>query len=297
MKCPKCAYLGFDTGDRCRNCGYDFSLMAAPPADAVGELPLRTDTESGQAAAASLADATLGFEPAVPPTSFRGEPALPLFGRSATGEDEPLIKVPAQPRRPLSVRRTPETPRSRPAPKAVTSRREGPELDFADAPAAPPSRPPSPVPVGREPSPATVAPETSGAGLRVLAAVVDHAILLTIDVTVVYLSLRVVSLTMDEWAALPMLPMLVFLGLVKLAYFTAFTYVGGQTIGKMATGIRVVGEDYRALDAPHALHRALAGAVSFLTLGAGFIPAVLGPDRRALHDRLAHTRVVVVPGA
>src|SRR5262245_61429344 len=29
MKCPKCDYLGFETGDRCRNCGYDFSLLAA----------------------------------------------------------------------------------------------------------------------------------------------------------------------------------------------------------------------------------------------------------------------------
>ena len=38
MKCPKCGYLGFETTDRCRNCGYDFSL-AAPLAAA--ELPLR----------------------------------------------------------------------------------------------------------------------------------------------------------------------------------------------------------------------------------------------------------------
>ncbi|MGH9383029.1 MAG: hypothetical protein ACRD2N_01870, partial [Vicinamibacterales bacterium] len=33
MKCPKCGYLGFETGDRCRNCGYDFSLTT-PPSDA-----------------------------------------------------------------------------------------------------------------------------------------------------------------------------------------------------------------------------------------------------------------------
>ena len=26
MKCPKCGYLGFETTERCRNCGYDFSL-------------------------------------------------------------------------------------------------------------------------------------------------------------------------------------------------------------------------------------------------------------------------------
>src|SRR5678810_639629 len=33
MKCPKCHYLGFETGDRCRNCGYDFSLLAGPSDD------------------------------------------------------------------------------------------------------------------------------------------------------------------------------------------------------------------------------------------------------------------------
>ena len=35
MKCPKCLYIGFETGDRCKNCGYDFSLLAQaddPPA-------------------------------------------------------------------------------------------------------------------------------------------------------------------------------------------------------------------------------------------------------------------------
>ncbi len=26
MKCPKCGYIGFEQTDRCRNCGYDFSL-------------------------------------------------------------------------------------------------------------------------------------------------------------------------------------------------------------------------------------------------------------------------------
>jgi hypothetical protein len=32
--------------------------------------------------------------------------------------------------------------------------------------------------------------------------------------------------------------------------------------------------------------------VSALPLGAGFLPAVISADRLALHDRLAHTRVV-----
>jgi hypothetical protein len=42
MKCPKCQYLGFDTGDRCRNCGYDFSLLTTAEPDPAGDLPLRS---------------------------------------------------------------------------------------------------------------------------------------------------------------------------------------------------------------------------------------------------------------
>src|SRR4051812_19496277 len=45
MKCPKCSYLGFDTGDRCRNCGYDFSLVSHPssdPADVAADQKLST---------------------------------------------------------------------------------------------------------------------------------------------------------------------------------------------------------------------------------------------------------------
>ena len=42
MKCPKCGYLGFEDVDRCRNCGYDFSLLSAT---ALPELPLRGDRD------------------------------------------------------------------------------------------------------------------------------------------------------------------------------------------------------------------------------------------------------------
>jgi len=316
MKCPKCAYLGFDTGERCRNCGYDFSLI--PTEDPAGELSLRADDDAGPAPAwldaldhglgqvaavtvsppaapvvpqASVAATALHLEPTLPPPSFRGEPALPLFGASHGGDDEPLIKVPAAPR-PLSVRRTPDTPRLRAVLKAIERvHQPEPELDF----------------VG-EPAPATVTPlrqeralpghlEASGVARRLLAVVIDHAILFAIDAAVLYLTLRIAQLTMGDWRALPILPMLTFLGLLKLSYFIAFTCVGGQTIGKMAASIRVVGDDDQPLDAPHAIHRALAGAVSFLILGAGFVPALVASDRRALHDRLAHTRVVTLPAA
>ena len=40
MKCPKCGYLGFEHVERCRNCGYDFSL-SSPASQSVPDLPLR----------------------------------------------------------------------------------------------------------------------------------------------------------------------------------------------------------------------------------------------------------------
>ena len=40
MKCPKCNYLGFETGDRCRHCGYNFSLIPDESAHGDAELTL-----------------------------------------------------------------------------------------------------------------------------------------------------------------------------------------------------------------------------------------------------------------
>lgn len=45
MKCPKCGYLGFETSERCRNCGYDFSL--AVEVSPAAEVPLRSSDDGG----------------------------------------------------------------------------------------------------------------------------------------------------------------------------------------------------------------------------------------------------------
>lgn len=136
------------------------------------------------------------------------------------------------------------------------------------------------------------APAVSGAARRLAAAVVDHAILAAIDLTVVYFTLKIATLTLADWRQLSIVPLFVFLLFLKFAYFAAFTAVGGQTIGKMGSGIRVVTDDGSLLDISRALRRSLAGAISLATLGAAFAPALLGSDGLALHDRLARTRVV-----
>ena len=139
--------------------------------------------------------------------------------------------------------------------------------------------------------------ETSGAGPRAAAAAIDHVILSAVDLTVLYLTLRMSGLSMAEWQALPPAPLVTFLFLVKIAYFCAFTAVGGQTIGKMAAHIRVVTDEGDAVDVACAVQRTMAAAVSTLAFGLGFVPALIGAERRALHDRVAHTRVVVLRSA
>jgi uncharacterized RDD family membrane protein YckC len=91
---------------------------------------------------------------------------------------------------------------------------------------------------------------------------------------------------------LPLLPLAAFFLLLNGGYFVAFTAVGGQSIGKMALGIKVIGEHAGAVPIAQASLRTIAYIASALPLGAGFLTGVIRADRLALHDRLAHTRVV-----
>lgn len=302
MKCPKCDYLGYETGDRCRNCGYDFSLMtsSAPEPDfdlRLADPPVATPdawlkeldhdlaTLDESVASTLAADAAMVDDPIAPIAPAIEEkplrftlPSLPLF-TGADDDDAPLVKLPAAPRAPLAVRRTPENPRLRSLSKAVRKEPE-PELQFDDTPAP------------RDAAPASVASGLGAPSARLLAALVDNLILGVVDVTVLYFTLKVAALSPSDWQLIPIAPMVAFLLLVKCMYFAAFTAVGGQTIGKMGSGIRVVADDGSSLDPTRALRRSLAGVLSLATLGAAFLPAILGEDRRAIHDRVAGTRVV-----
>lgn len=310
MKCPKCNYLGFETGDRCKNCGYDFSLIdLSPPDDVDVDLTLalpatytptttpswaeEVDRALGAAALASAepeppapAPAPIAAPMAAAVTAPAPTAALPLFTPAGDVDDEPLIKLPAAPRPPLAVRKTPDIPRLRAVPKLAQRVSAEPALEFVEepvdkeeAPAAAPSRV-SAIPVAGPPS------------ARLAAAAIDHAILASIDAAVIYLTLRMAALTIGDWPLLPLAPLGTFLLLLKASYFGAFTAIGGQTIGKMAMGIRVVTDEGEPVDAACAIRRTLAGTVSTVVLGLGFVPALIGPGGRALHDYLAHTRVV-----
>jgi uncharacterized RDD family membrane protein YckC len=326
VKCPKCNYLGFETGDRCRNCGYDFSLMAdAGPERIEIDLDLRTDDLPAandwlaaieqpaidQASAPRPPEAAPAPEPEPALGPVRSAPAdveeLPLFTPPDDGGEEPLIRLPPTPRPPLAVRRTPDTPRLRAVLPRHVDPGPTPPLQFEGEGAAP-SEP-------RE-TPASITPPIvvrkrvsrvwteSGRGTavsapraRATAAAIDHLMLGGIDLAVLYFTLRMAGLPMEAWSVLPPAPLVAFLLFIKLSYFCAFTAVGGQTIGKMAARIRVVSADDRPVDAALALRRTLAGLLSAALFGLGFLPALVGGDRRALHDRVARTRVIALPSA
>jgi uncharacterized RDD family membrane protein YckC len=129
-----------------------------------------------------------------------------------------------------------------------------------------------------------------------MGAAIDLLLLGAIDATVVYLTLRLCDLRFSDWGELPIVPLATFLALLNGGYMAAFTAAGGQSIGKMAAGTRVVsaedGASTTGVPLGQSIVRAAAYAVSVLPAGLGFLPALFGEDRRALHDRLAQTRVV-----
>ncbi len=319
MKCPKCGYLGFETTDRCRNCGYDFSLAVPAPST---ELPLRAPDPDGP-----LAELTLAPAPpdpgAVDPMSLvlAGESDL-LPGEPATPpvKDEPPIVEPA-PRTPASLREYPgegagararrpeDLPLFAPPPAGnpLAVRRATAEPARARRTTTRPLRsetPPLPLIVEKPPDTAERAraeqtvrppePVMAGAAARIAAALIDISILLAIDAAVAWLTLRIAGLdaTFEALATLRLVPMVAFFLLLAFLYVAGFTLGGGQTIGKMILGIRVIGDDGRGVDASGAVVRAAGCLLAVLTFGLLFLPALLSMDRRAPYDRVAGTRVI-----
>jgi uncharacterized RDD family membrane protein YckC len=327
MKCPKCGYLGFEDVERCRNCGYDFSLSVGVP---LPELTIRRDTRAlTPIDDLSLIDSSVPAEPrlgghdmsidldrvlgapdpppsAAPPPRREGGAAaasavrsgaeraasaveLPLFGPPIP-DDEPLITRASPPRAPLAVRRsTPDVPRVR----AETPRPASFDLVLEDLPRTPTLSPADRVALDEWPAERDeTAPADAAVGARLVAVLIDLVILAVIDAAVIYFTMQICGLTMADVGILPKGPLIAFLFVQNGGYLVAFT-AGGQTLGKMAAGIRVVPAD---ADAPLDLGRAFLRTSMWVLLavpaGLGFVSTVVSRDHRGLHDRFAGTRVV-----
>jgi uncharacterized RDD family membrane protein YckC len=317
MKCPKCGYLGFEDVQRCRNCGYDFSLSptsATPTPDlsirrddhtptplddlvlvdsATAPLPPRmTDIAADVDRTLAAADRPVavpargGARPAGAGTRDVNAPLeLPLFG-PPVADDQPLITRPSPPRAPLAVRRsTPDGPRLR----AETLRT--PALDLSnDVSAADESSNAVRSAVAAWSTGATI--RDAPVAARLVAVVIDVLILAIIDAVVVYFTVQICGITLGDLGVLPKGPLVAFLFVQNGGYLVTFT-AGGQTLGKMAAGIRVVpSESTATLDLGRAFLRTVMWVILAVPAGLGFVFAVVSRDHRGLHDRFAGTRVV-----
>jgi len=225
-------------------------------------------------------EATATVEESEPaPVAASDDSALPF-------DDGPIMAPPAA-RPPLAVRRsTPDVPRNRPR----TTRPVRPVSLDLDAITDPKSSEASRA------ASDTVASlmEMPSLGARVGAGLIDLLLLIGIDAVVLYLTLRVTGLqnTLEDLLVLPPVPLVGFLAMLGFGYVAAFTVAGGQTIGKMALSLRVIGDDGRPVDAAGGMLRAAGCMLVPITLGLSYLPALFTSDHRALHDRLAGTRVV-----
>jgi uncharacterized RDD family membrane protein YckC len=315
MKCPKCGYLGFEHVERCRNCGYEFFLSEA--AAPLPDLAIRHDSpaftplddltlsepspRAGRGRFLDEVDADLDriigapAAPAAPPrppapASAVGEPSL--FGPPLTG-DVPLITKASPPRTPLAVRRaTPDTPRLR-AESVRTASLDLPlDLDLPDTGGRLALSPPERVSI--EPAARLDPQQADAAGVfaRMAAAAIDAIILAVVDIVVVYFTLQICGVGLADLSVVPKVPLLAFLLVQNGGYLVVFT-AGGQTLGKMAAGIKVVpAEPDDALDLGRAFLRTLVWLVLAVPAGLGFLSAIFSRDHRGLHDRFAGTRVV-----
>jgi len=331
MKCPKCGYLGFETTDRCRNCQYDFSLapFSTEPeltlqntskSESSNDFdlpPIKRQSDRLSTSALDLdrlfGDADTQMESTADPVARAPEPTIALVDEDANTaevfelpkeepvttsavpetsgdesalpfDDGPIVPPPAA-RPPLSVRRsTPDVPRNRP--RTTRTARPDSILNLESV---------STSSIARDTS-ETIRSllESPSLGVRMTAGLIDLALLVGIDAAILYLTLKVTGLqsTLEDLRVLPPVPFVGFLALLAFGYVAAFTVAGGQTIGKMVLSLRVIGDDGRPIDAAGGMLRALGCMLVPATLGLSYLPALFTSDHRAIHDRLAGTRVV-----
>ena len=246
MRCPKCHYVGFESSERCRHCGYDLSLKT----DSLTETDpvIRSDVKSGE-----LAELPLHLEHQLKPriSRFKAEPE----------EDLSNLELPLFLEHPID---------------GVTNS-EGLDRGAREL-----------IGSGVERSSMSATSRVR----RLCAAVLDIVLMICIDAVVVYMTLKLAGLAVTEWSNLPVAPLAGFLFLLTGGYVVAFTAAGGQTLGKMAFGIKVICVDGNSVGFGTALLRVTAYLISILPCGIGFVVGLFDRQDRTLHDRVAATRVV-----
>ena len=132
----------------------------------------------------------------------------------------------------------------------------------------------------------------ASASKRVGAALIDLFIVMGIDSAVLLLTERLAQVPLDTFREIQLwLPLVAFLMLLDCSYVVALTTFGGQTIGKMLLGIRVVLRDGGAVSFRAVTIRTAVAVLSVVPLGIGYLYMLITKGH-ALHDVAAKTKVI-----
>lgn len=142
--------------------------------------------------------------------------------------------------------------------------------------------------------------EQASRGSRLVAVLIDTAILLVPGIGAALAFPGVIERGLDSSAAMPLLAILLLFVLAYLGYNLNLMHTNGQTVGKKYMGIKVVRTDGSRLS----LGRWLVLRVLSISI-LGFIPVVgkfatlvdclfiFRDSRQCLHDQIADTMVIV----
>lgn len=145
---------------------------------------------------------------------------------------------------------------------------------------------------GQKPMPRSTSVLLASVSSRIGASFIDLLILLGINGAVVILMERLAQVPLDVFRELELLaPLVAFLMLLDCGYVVALTAFGGQTIGKMVIGIKVVLRGGEPAGLRSILIRTAVAILSIAPFGVGYLYAAIG-KRHAMHDVLANTKVV-----
>jgi uncharacterized RDD family membrane protein YckC len=141
-----------------------------------------------------------------------------------------------------------------------------------------------------------IAARPAGFWIRAIAALIDFVLFAVVQLSFGFIGGRLGGPDLESTAAFKPL-VSVFTVVFAGAYTTVLHALGGQTIGKMVVGVRVVVGDGDLPPLGTALLRYVAYFASAAPVTLGFVMAALRQDKRALHDLLAGTRVERLPRA
>ena len=126
-------------------------------------------------------------------------------------------------------------------------------------------------------------------GKRFLAKILDFLIGNVIGILVGLGGAAILPRTLSAYFSLNLLSFIIGVG-----YPVFFNGRWGQTLGKMAMRIKIVTPEGSPIGYMRALGRLFAEILSGCLIAVGYLMVLWEPERRALHDRIAGTRVINV---